>query len=749
VARARERRRLPSALRYALSGWLALASAAAGQDAPTAPGPEPQAASDAELSAAARVAAPTDAEDRASSVVTRAQLDERLARSTPDALRHEPGVSVQQTAHGQASPYVRGMTGQQVVHLFDGIRINNGIFRQGPNQYFFTVDWYTLDRLEVIRGSASTRFGSDALGGALLAFPREPLPAAAGRALEFHPRLYGRFGSADLERGGRAEVELGVDEDGALLVGGGYREAERLESGGEVGNPGRRAPLVPRFEADGRTQLGTGYREATFDARVVERVLSGMRLIGAVYGFRELDAPRTDLCPPPEAPISECLMVEEQFRTLAYAALRGDPGAVVRDLDVNVSYQRHDELRVNDRPLSFVRTEYDNGLWTLGAALRASTVPSRLGTSGHYRVRLGAEGYRDQVESGAVQQLYDPALRGVVEQDALRLRYSRGQYVDGSIYVTAGVFAELELVPLDMLTLHGGGRLAAAGASVPPDTESRTLGGTSQWTAAVGRAGAALRLHPALTLRVNFDQGFRAPNLDDLSSRQQIGSGFQFENAALEPERTNTLELGIESAPSWLSLELWAFATWLDDAITRVRREREDCPPQSACPAFRTQFQLVNASGTARILGAESALRAELPAGFSLRAGYAYAVGEGDTTGSRDLFGERVPLSRIPPMNGSVEARYTTLASRFYAAAVLRWALAQRRLAPSDLSDARIPQGGTPGHAVCDLRAGFRYSPELRLHLVLENVFDVAYRVHGSSINGPGRGIQLGMLLGL
>ena len=79
-----------------------------------------------------------------------------LPRSAPDALRGVPGVSVQQTSHGQASPYVRGLTGQRVVHLFDGIRLNTGIYRQGPNQYFFTVVSATLERLEVVRGSAST-----------------------------------------------------------------------------------------------------------------------------------------------------------------------------------------------------------------------------------------------------------------------------------------------------------------------------------------------------------------------------------------------------------------------------------------------------------------------------------------------------------------------------------------------------------------------------------------------------------------
>ncbi|MDQ3032904.1 MAG: Plug domain-containing protein, partial [Myxococcota bacterium] len=119
-------------------------------------------------------AAPRELRGRSSATVDRDELEERVVRSTPDALRAVPGVSIQQTAHGQASPYVRGLTGQQVLLTFDGVRLNNGIFRQGPNQYFFTVDSETLAALHVVRGSASTRLGADALGGAILAVPREP-----------------------------------------------------------------------------------------------------------------------------------------------------------------------------------------------------------------------------------------------------------------------------------------------------------------------------------------------------------------------------------------------------------------------------------------------------------------------------------------------------------------------------------------------------------------------------------------------
>ena len=132
--------------------------------------------------------APLENPERAATTVTRDELEERQPQSSPDALRYEPGVYLQQTAHGQGSPYIRGLTGQQLAYLFDGIRLNNSVYRQGPNQYLFTVDVRTIDHYEVVRGPASVRYGSDALGGAILATPVRPTLVAGERPWEVHPR---------------------------------------------------------------------------------------------------------------------------------------------------------------------------------------------------------------------------------------------------------------------------------------------------------------------------------------------------------------------------------------------------------------------------------------------------------------------------------------------------------------------------------------------------------------------------------
>ena len=86
---------------------------------------------------------------QAPDVITESELARRAANILPQALRDVPGVHIQQTTSGQGSPFVRGLTGQQVVHLINGVRFNNATFRPGANQYTALIDPDFTDRIEV------------------------------------------------------------------------------------------------------------------------------------------------------------------------------------------------------------------------------------------------------------------------------------------------------------------------------------------------------------------------------------------------------------------------------------------------------------------------------------------------------------------------------------------------------------------------------------------------------------------------
>ncbi len=683
---------------------------------------------------------------RATSVITREDIDQRLPRSAPDAIRYEAGVYVQQTAHSQGSPYIRGRTGQQTILLFDDVRLNNSLFRMGPNQYFFTIDSRTISHIEVLRGSASTRYGSDAISGVIHAHPTQP--AGFGTpGLRLNPRVGVRYASADGETGGRAQLDAGYGPSWGLLGGVGYRSVGMLESGGVITSPvGGDVPEVPRFGADGRTQLGTGFDELSADTRLVYRFGESGRATLAYYDYRQSDAPRTDQCPPPEAPFDECLRYDEQFRTLVYGSVEGTPWSGLRDAKLTLSFQRQHERRTRERPGSFTVNGGRDDVDTLGIAARARTPAWDLGPGSTLSLRYGADAYQDRVTSVAwlIFTDFDP--------DVVRAR-SRGQYIDGSDYVWGGVWGEAEAILADSVVLRAGGRASHIAASAPADADSGTLAVDQNWQSVVGNVGAEWWVTDRVTALVSADQGFRAPNLDDLTSRQQTGPGFQFENGALEPERALTLEAGLKLETPVLELAGWVFTSSLEDAITRSPRFDGQCPPNTPqCDNSRSRFQLVNVAGASVIRGAEITARAHLPYRLTARATIAYAWGEGPNPGDAptdgSAFDARVPLSRVPPLNGTAELRWRR-ASGFYMGGALRWATTQDRLALADIADPRVPRGGTPGFAVFDLRAGVRMDPNLLVSLVFENLTDAAYRYHGSSVNGPGRGFLINLEAGL
>ena len=110
---------------------------------------------------------------------------------------------------------------------------------------------------------------------------------------------------------------------------------------------------------------------------------------------------------------------------------------------------------------------------------------------------------------------------------------------------------------------------------------------------------------------------------------------------------------------------------------------------------------------------------------------------------------EKSVSSKIAPLNGTNELMWSVPDIDVTIGGGVRWAALQDRLSPQDLEDFRIPFGGTPGFVVADLWASYQlWKPFVLLSLVLENLGDAPYRYHGSSINGPGRSLNVMLEIG-
>ncbi|PMN69101.1 outer membrane vitamin B12 receptor BtuB [Enterovibrio norvegicus] len=100
------------------------------------------------------------------SVLTRSDIEELQANSLVDALKTLPGIEIGQSGgRGQlASIFLRGTNSNHVLVMVDGVRL--------PRTMLGTIDFNmlplnTVERIEVIRGSGATVYGSDAIGGVI------------------------------------------------------------------------------------------------------------------------------------------------------------------------------------------------------------------------------------------------------------------------------------------------------------------------------------------------------------------------------------------------------------------------------------------------------------------------------------------------------------------------------------------------------------------------------------------------------
>ena len=90
----------------------------------------------------------------------------RGIRSAIDAISSSPGVTAKKNGSfgGVGSVRIRGASSSQTLVLIDGIPVNDAS-SPGGGYNFEYLDTSNIDRIEVLRGSQSTLWGSDAIGG--------------------------------------------------------------------------------------------------------------------------------------------------------------------------------------------------------------------------------------------------------------------------------------------------------------------------------------------------------------------------------------------------------------------------------------------------------------------------------------------------------------------------------------------------------------------------------------------------------
>lgn len=648
------------------------------------------------------------------SVVTQdmqALQEVRQVRTLPDAMREMSGVMVQKTAYGQGSPYIRGFTGLRTLFLIDGIRLNNSTFREGPNQYWSTVDPLSVYRLEVVKGPSSVLYGSDAIGGTVNAISRSYGDLSQTGGLQTRLSLRG----ASAEQSLIARPEVGYRNGSVEVIGGvSIKNFGDLRTGGDTGE-----------------QPMTGYNERGGDLKIDIDLGENRALVLAVQHNDQDDAWRTHKTIfgthwRGTTSGDELQRSLDQQRTLAYAQFKaGNLASRENDLTLSISWhqQKEDQLRVrNDGRFDEQGTDVGTfGLWG------QLDLPSQTGLW-----TVGAELYHDDVDSYRTDYNADGSLRSVSIQ---------GPVADDSIYVTAAAFLQNHYAFGDKGELTSGLRYTwtdlDAKAVQDPATGER-IAMSDNWkdlTASVRFSRPLGQLEKARWF-AGISQGFRAPNLSDLTRFDTARSNeFEIPVANLDAEEFVSYELGIKIDGSRWNSQIALFYTDIDDLIIRV--------PTGRIIDGENEITKRN-SGKGYAKGIELQGRFNVSEAWALFGNLTLLDGEVD--GYPDINAAPVPepLDRLMPVTAYLGARWQPVTARFWVEGLLNIADQQDNLSSRDLQDTdRIPPGGTPGYTNLTLRGGWQFSDQLRLSLAMDNILDEDYRNHGSGVNEPGRNLVL------
>jgi outer membrane receptor protein involved in Fe transport len=317
-----------------------------------------------------------------------------------------------------------------------------------------------------------------------------------------------------------------------------------------------------------------------------------------------------------------------------------------------------------------------------------------------------------------------------------------GVLADGARYRSAAVFLQDEIDLSSRVRLKFGTRYSSFHPNaVVSDPSTGPLTINSEQRALTSSARALVRLTSAIDIVGGVGQGFRAPNIDDLTTLGQTGNRFEVPNPGLKPEHSVNLEAGVRGRSAFATGSGTYFLTDIDGLIQRQvgtfggMAFRDTDRDGVRDPGEPLVMQRQNA-GSGRIQGVELEARLR-PAAQWVVTGMAVR-----TVGTEQITGD--PLRRIPPTYGRVTVGWSS-GGRLWADGYSVFAGRQTRLAPGDLTDTRIQAGGTPGFLTFNGRGGFRFNDALEVTFGLQNITNRTYRTHGSGVDGAGTNAILGV----
>lgn len=664
-------------------------------------------------------------------------------QNTADLLQQSGNVLVQKSQQGGGSPSIRGFEASRVLAVVDGVRLNNAIFRAGHLQNVLRIDNTMLDKVELVFGPGSVVYGSDALGGVMHFYTKDPLLSTDGKPV-VKGGAFVRYSTANNEMTGHADVSIGLKKWG-FITGFTYSKFGDLRQGGQgydsLTSVWKRNVYADRINGvdtvmtndDPNVQVGTGYSQYDIIQKVLFRPSENYQHTLNFQFSNTSNVPRydrlTELDGNGVPKSSEWYYGPEQRMLLSYkldifkANKAFDNGRIV------LAFQDIKESRHNRNFGAPNRTSRNEEVKVYSLNL---DYQKQLGTSNE--LRYGVEGTFNNVESTAKRVNINTGV-----ESSQSTRYPDG----GSKFFTAAVYATHTWEISKKLILNDGIRISYVGLRSKfvdttfypfPFTEANQNNyAVSYNLGLVYMPGAGFRF-AALG-----STGFRAPNVDDLTKIFDSAPGIVvLPNPDLMPESTTNAELTISKTfNKRFTIEANGYYTWVRNQLSvgaSTFNGQDSIIYDGTLSAVRT----IQNNDKAYIYGGYFGVRGDITSYLALSAAINYTYGRVKNTN------DGIPLDHVAPLFGRVGVMLNL--KKFQAEAYTLFNGKKKLEDYSNSGEDNLQYAtvdGMPAWYTLNLRAAYQFNKYVQLQVALENILDRNYRVFASGMSSAGRNLMV------
>ena len=671
------------------------------------------------------------------------QIEFENPSTSADLLQNIGNIFIQKSQLGGGSPMIRGHSTNRLVLTVDGVRLNNAIYRGGNIHNVISISPLTIENTEVILGSASVLYGSDAIGGVMNFYTKK-----AKLSFDSNPHIElninSRYSSASSEKMYHLDLNYGLKKIAFLSS---FSKSDFGDL--KMGINGPSDYLRPNYvtqssngedilviNSNPRVQRNTGYDQTNFLQKVIYEPNENFSYDLGIHFSKTGNIPRYDR-----------LIRDNANQGLHYAewyygpqkwllinsqmSLKPKETKFYDELKLGLSFQKFSESR-NSRRFD------DSDLHSREENLNIFSVNldfyNKISENSNFT--YGLEIIENKLGSSA---------KSININDSSESPIST-RYPDNSSLNSLGVYMNYKNKIIEDVFFQTGVRYSSTELKADLSQnniyydfvyETTTLRNASF----VGGIGLSWVRNTYNNWKFNINTAFRSPNIDDLAKVFDSGPGNVIvPNPDLKAERSFGIEFGgYFRTNNNIELDFSSYATYLYNSFIRDDFTLSNGLSEIIYDGELSQIQALQNSSKSFIYGIEIGINTQLSKNFSIKSQHNLIAGY-----ELNEVPIAMPVRHIPPNYGNLHLIFNKGNISIDSYLIYNSKISFNNLAESERIKSymyALDKNGnpySPSWMTFNIRSKYSFSEMLNINFTIENITNRLYRPYSSGISAPG-----------